>query len=166
VDQRRAVGVGDAAQCPDHLIGTVFQVAQVVAADRVVRVPGLVKTFPRQQRVGDHVGVPPHFGQHRVVGMPHARHGVERRRPLGLQLVGTAQVHDRGHAEVAHQLGDIGGRQFLQVIRAQQAGPRGLVAILGGQVAQVSHIYRAVKLNPCHDNTFADAPDDAEVGHT
>ena len=59
-------------------------------------------------------------------------------------------------ADIADQLRDVGGRQFLQVVRAQQPGPRGLLAILGGQVTQVAHVDRTLKLNPWHDNTFAD----------
>ena len=135
MDQRRALGVRDAAQRPHHLIGAVFEVAQVVTADGIAGVPGLVLPVPGQQRVGDDVSVSTHFGQHRVMSVPHARDGVQRRRALSGQLVGAAQVHDSSHADIPYQLGDIASRQFLQVVRAQQPRPRGLLTILGGQVA-------------------------------
>ena len=156
VNQRRALGAGDAAHRPHHLMGAVFQVAQVVPADRVARIPGLVLPVPGQQRVGDHIGVGSHLGQHRVVSVPYARDGVQRRRALGRELVGAAQVHHGGHADVVHQFPDVSSRQVLQVIRAQQPGPCGLLPVLGGQVPQVAHVDRTLKLNPRHDNTFAD----------
>jgi hypothetical protein len=104
----------------------------------------------------------PTSGSNRVMSVPHARDGVQRRRALCGQLVGAAQVDHGGHADIAHELGDVGRRQLLQVVRAQQPGPRGLLPILGGQVAKVTHVDRTIKLNPRHDNTFADPPPDGD----
>ncbi len=107
VHERRAFGVRDAAQRGHHLVRTVGQVTQVVPAHRIVRVPRLIAPGLAQQGVGDHVGAGAQFSQHRVMGVTDARHGVQRSRALQLHLLGTAQVHHGGHADVADQLRDV-----------------------------------------------------------
>ena len=82
VDQRRALRVPDAAQRGHDLIGAVFQVAQVVPADRIIRVARLIVMDRGEQRFGDHVGVGADLRKHRVVSMAHARDGIQRRRAL------------------------------------------------------------------------------------
>jgi len=52
VNQRRAPGLGDAAQRVHHLIGTVFQVTEVVPAGGIAREAGPVLGVLEQQRLG------------------------------------------------------------------------------------------------------------------
>jgi len=82
VDQRRALGMRDAAQRGHDLIGTVFQVIQVVPADRIIRVARPVISGLGQQCFGDHVSVGSDFGKHGVVSMTYSRDGIQRRRAL------------------------------------------------------------------------------------
>jgi hypothetical protein len=72
--------------------------------------------------------------------VPHARDAVEWRRALGCQLGRATQVDDGGQADVANQPYDVGRRQVLQVVAAQQPGTDGFAAVLGGQAAQVTDI--------------------------
>jgi hypothetical protein len=83
VDKCRALRVRDAAQRSHHLIGTVFQIAQVVTAPGIVGVTGPVLVVPGQQDIGDHVCGGSPLGQHRMMNVPYARDAVERRRALG-----------------------------------------------------------------------------------
>jgi hypothetical protein len=86
MDQRRALGGRDAAHRGDHLIGTVFQVTQVVSGQRIAGIAGPVCLATDKQRVGDHISGLPQLGQHWVVRVPDASDGIERRWPFGLEF--------------------------------------------------------------------------------
>jgi hypothetical protein len=68
--------VRDAAQGGHDLIGTIFQIAQVVPADRIIRVARFIVIGLGEQRFGDHVSGGSDFGKHRVVNMAYARNGI------------------------------------------------------------------------------------------
>ena len=137
VHQRRAIGAGDTPQRPDHLVRTVLQVAEVVAAD------GIAGNLDRSSRrltskaSATTSVVEPTSG---ITGCARPAHWPPRPavRPLGLQLVGAAQVDDGGHTDIGHQPAHVGSREFLEIVRAQQLGSGRLVAIIGGQVTQVA----------------------------
>ena len=155
MDQRGTPGLRDAAQRRRHLIGTVFQIAQVVPADGIGGVTGPVAVNAGQQHVTGRIGRRSRLGEHRMVKVQHARDAIQRRRALGRQLVRAAQVHHGRQADLAHQRRDVRRRQFLQVVTAQQPGIRGLAAVLGGQPAQVAHVDGPVQFDPRHDAILA-----------
>ena len=78
-----------------------------------------------------------------------------RRRALGLRFGGAAQVNNGRQADVVHQEGDVGGRQLLQVVGAQQPASHRLATVLRCQPAQVTDVdrHRPARSAACHPSS-------------
>jgi len=118
-------------------------------------ITGPVLVRAGQQYIGRHVGSGTLLRQNREMHMPDAAHGLQRRLALGLQFGGAAQVNDGRQADVVHQVRNVGGRQFLQVVAAQQPAAGRPATVARSQPAQVTDIDGPVKLDPRHTTILA-----------